>query len=193
MFFDLIKINELISGYQYFVLFPLVVIEGPIVTVIAGFLASLKQLNFLTAFWVIVMGDLLGDALHYFIGRWGKETSIQRWGRYFGITPERVARLEQHFKEHSGKTLLLGKLLHGVGASFLVAAGVARMSFSRFILFNLIGTLPKTLFLMLLGYYFGKATSRIESYFEIAGIIFLLIGMIVFAILYYIAKKKKYD
>jgi len=193
MFFDLTKINELIIGYQYLILFPLVVLEGPIVTVIAGFLTSIKQLNFFATFWVVVAGDLAGDALHYFIGRWGKKTSILRWGRYFGITPERIIRLEHHFKDHSGKTLLLGKLLHGIGASFLVAAGIARMSFMRFMLFNFIGTLPKTLFLMLIGYYFGKAIAKIDSYLEFVGVIFLIFSIISFAILYYFARKNKYE
>lgn len=187
----LIKINELIVGYQYLILFPLVVVEGPIVTVIAGFLTSINQLSFVIAYPLIVAADLVGDSLCYLLGRWGRVAFIERWGRYIGVTHDRIEQVKHHFDRHSGKTLLLGKLLHGIGTSFLVVAGMVRMSYFRFLLFNFIATVPKSLILFLIGYYFGKGISKINSFLEMVGVIFLIIGIIAFAALYYFQKNKK--
>jgi membrane protein DedA with SNARE-associated domain len=184
---SLVQINELLLGYQYLVLFPLVVVEGPIVTVITGFLSSLHQFNFLTAYIVIVIADVTGDCFYYALGRWGKDTVIKRWGSYIGLTAKRIARLETHFDRNSGKTLLLGKIMHGVGTSFLVAAGVAKMSLPKFIWYNLLGTIPKSFVLLLIGYYFGRAINAINSYLELLGAIFLgvlIIGLIIYFFYY---------
>jgi membrane protein DedA with SNARE-associated domain len=44
-------------------LFPLAVVEGPIVTVIAAYLASLGYLNIFAVFAVVVAADLVGDSI----------------------------------------------------------------------------------------------------------------------------------
>ena len=83
--------------------------------------------------------------MYYELGYYGRQRLINRWGHFLGITLERVERLEKHFEKHSGKTLIIGKLSHGVGAVVLVAAGIARVPFRKFIWDNFIHSLPKSL------------------------------------------------
>jgi membrane protein DedA with SNARE-associated domain len=166
--------TTVLAQYGYLALFPLVVLEGPIVSVLAGFLASLGIFNFFLLFFVVVAGDVTGDLAHYAIGRWGRKKFIDRWGKYLGLTNERVLQVEKHFEKHQAKTLLLGKISHGIGGIPLVAAGVARMPLGEFFLINLVATLPKSLALLLLGYFFGRAAARINSIFELVA--FLLAG-----------------
>ena len=138
-------ITAWLIAYRYAILFPLVIIEGPIVTILAGFLASLGQLNFLICYPIIVVGDVIGDVFMYAQGRWGGKPAVIRWGHYFGIKPEIIVRLEEHFKKHPGNTLVFGKISHFFGGPVLIAAGMARMKFSKFLWFNVLGTLPKSL------------------------------------------------
>ena len=176
--------------YRYLVLFPLVVFEGPIVSVLAGFLATLGIFNFFLAFFVVVTGDITGDLAHYAIGRWGRKKFIDRWGKYLGITSERVLRIEKHFEKHKIKTLLIGKISHGIGGIPLVAAGIARMPIGEFFLINLAATLPKSLALLLVGYFFGQAAAKINSIFE--GVAFFMAGiLILFFIAYYFYRSRK--
>jgi membrane protein DedA with SNARE-associated domain len=52
--FSLIQVIGWLVHYKYVVLFPIMVVEGPIITVLAGFLASLGSLNLLAAYSIVV-------------------------------------------------------------------------------------------------------------------------------------------
>lgn len=153
----------LLEVYKYHLLFPVSVIEGPIISVIGGFLCST---GFLSVYWtyaVLIMGDMVGDTLYYSIGRFGGRPILRRWGKFLRFDEDRVIRTENHFKNHAGKTLLIGKT-QAVGGIVLVAAGLSKMPFFRFLGFNLIGTSVKSLILLIVGFYFGKAYRLIETY-----------------------------
>ena len=193
MFFSLDQISHLLLQYKYFILFPIAVIEGPIVTVIAGFLSSLGHMDFLTAYAVIIFGDIAGDIIHYVIGYWGGESFIKKWGKYFGVSPERVLHLEKHFDNHGVKTLFIGKLAHGIGGIFLFAAGMARMSFLKFTATNLLAILIKSLALLIVGFYFGQALTRINSFLEFFGALSISLGISALFICFHYYRKKVSD
>jgi len=190
MFFSLSQIIQALLRFRYLVLFPIVVFEGPIATVLAGFLISLGYFNFWLAYSTIIVADLAGDWLHYAVGRWGRKKFIDRWGKYLSITNERVLRLEKHFENHKGKTLALGKISHGVGGVVLVAAGAARMPLGEFLFINLLVTLPKSLALLAIGYYFGEAYARINTYLEYTAIISFGIALLAMIIYYFYFPRK---
>ncbi len=145
-------------------LFPLAVVEGPIVTVIAAYLASLGYLNIFAVFAVVVAADLVGDSIMYLLGRFGHDVIVKRWGPRFGVDARQLAGIEAHFRSRGGRTLLIGKLTHAVGFIILFIAGASRMPFLSFILYNLLGTLPKSLFFLVIGYTVGYAYNEIDSY-----------------------------
>lgn len=181
----------LLGTYQYLFLFPLVVVEGPIATVLAGFLASVGQLNLLLTYGVIVVADVTGDSLYYAFGRYGGRKFIERWGRFVGIKMQAVERMEKHFKQHAGKTLVIGKVTHAVGAVVLVAGGIAKVPFWKFVWYNLLPTIPKSLLLLLLGFYFGQAYAKINTYLDNAAIGIVLLT-IVFVVVYVVAQRVIY-
>ena len=110
----------------------MVVVEGPIITVIAGFLSSPGHLNIFIAYGVVVVGDLTGDTVSYMLGRWGGIKFVKRWGRYIGLTAERVQKFEEHFNHHAAKTIILGKLAYSIEMPFLFAAGFAKVPYKFF-------------------------------------------------------------
>ncbi len=152
-------------AYKYWLIFPITVIEGPIITVISGFLASTGVLNGYWAYGVLVVADLVGDILHYSLGRYGRDSAVfKKWGKYLGYAEKHEATLERHFQKHTGKTLVLGKIAHGLGGAVLIAAGVAKVNFWEFFWYNLLATVPKTLILFLIGYYLGSYYVQIDKY-----------------------------
>jgi len=184
MFFNLDTIFLWLISYKYLIIFPIVVFEGPIITILTGFLISLGYLNFWIAYPILIAGDLTGDSLYYFIGRFGREKLINKFGRFLGITMENVKKLESHFAKHPKKTLAASKISHGLGPIFMIAAGLAKYSYRKFIIFNLITTGLKTLLLVLVGYYFGETYSKIDTYLDYTGLILLVLFAIIYIVIF---------
>jgi len=182
------QIISLLIHYKYLLLFPIIAIEGPIATVLAGLLTSAGYMNFFAAYATVVAGDMAGDSFYFVLGLWGREKLIKRWGKYLGITIDRVERIEKHFNDHIGKTLIIGKLSHIFGVVVLLAAGLAKIRFRDFFKYDLIATLPKSIILILAGYFFGRAAIRSIQYFDSSalGTFFVVILLIV---IYFAIKK----
>ncbi len=178
-----------LTSYKYVALFPLAVIEGPIITVITGFFSSLGYINFFLAYVVIVSGDLAGDVIYYLAGRFGGRKFVDKWGKYLGIGENQIESLEKQFAKRGSKLLFIGKMSHGVGGAFLVAAGMIKMPFDKFLSANFLATLLKSAILLLIGYYFGHAFAAINSYLEKISVISL--GAAVTAAIGYILYRRR--
>ncbi len=179
----------LIAKYGYLILFPVAFFEGPIVTIAAGFFVSLGYINLLPAYFIIVVGDLAGDCVHYLIGYKGGEKFIAKWGKYLKIEASDVTPLENQFKKRGGVLLLTGKILHGIGGAFLVAAGIVKMSFRKFFIYNLAGTLIKSMALLLVGFYFGAALGAIDSF--LSKLVVILTGSAIVLLIIYLLYFRK--
>ena len=187
MIFPLQQVAQWIFCYKYLVLFPIMVIEGPIITIIAGFLISSGNLNSLASYLVLVSGDVTGDSIYYAIGRWSKGIIFGKWGRFLGITKERIGQLETYFYHHKAKSLFIGKWSHAVGAPILAAAGLARVPYGEFLAINFLATLPKTLLLLLIGFYFGRSYKRIATYLDYTAILMIALAFLL-VILYIVMR-----
>jgi membrane protein DedA with SNARE-associated domain len=170
MWFSLNTLFGWVLAYRYAVLLPIAIVEGPIISVIAGFLISIHVMEFWIAFGILVLGDIIGDIFLYGLGRWGRNSLLSRWGPKFGATPERMEKFEKLFKTHAKKTLLFGKWGHAFGFPILISAGAVKERFDEFFWMSVGGTIPKTLFLLAIGFYFGAAYSAIDKYFTYAAI-----------------------
>lgn len=154
---------------------PLAVLEGPIVTVIAAWLASQGAFPIWAVALVVIVADLVGDVGLYALGRWGLGLIPARLRRRLHLEPEHLATLEGHFDEKGGRTLLFGKFTHSMGFAVLVAAGAGRMSLGRFAFFNFLGTVPKSLFFVGLGYLFGAAYTQVDHWIARVSLIFFVL------------------
>ena len=56
-------ILQILHYYKYFAIFPIAVVEGPIISIITGFLASRGIISFLGGFIAVWLGDFISDAI----------------------------------------------------------------------------------------------------------------------------------
>ena len=152
----------LLSTHGIAILAPLAVIEGPIVTVIAAWLASVGLLNLWEVLICVVLADLVGDSLLYLAGRFGLDWIPLRWRKGLLLNRRRIVRLVRMFQANGVKILFIGKLTHGAGFAVLLAAGAARMPFLTFLTANFVATVPKCLALAAVGYFAGAAYGQIS-------------------------------
>ncbi len=187
-------ILQTLIRFGYPLIFVVTIFEGPIITVIGAFLASLGYFNVFTVYAVVVSADMIADILWYLLGYFGREHFIERYGRYVGITAERIIKLERHFSVHAGKTIFLAKITHAIGLPFIIAAGMARVRFKTFVSYSIWATLPKSLIFVFLGYYAGRSYQKINTVLKDFTIAVIMI-VIVFGVLYYFRQKylEKYE
>lgn len=182
-------ITALITSFGLLILAPIAIVEGPIVTVIAAWLASQGLLSLPSVFVVVVLADLVGDGLLYAVGRGLLGRLSPRWRVRLGLLPDKMAVLLDVFHTKGGRVLLAAKWTHAAGLPVLVAAGAARMPFARFLQFNLIGTIPKTLILLAIGYAFGSAHETIAGWISTGGLV--LVGVVGLAGLIWFSWRKR--
>ncbi len=160
-------------AYRYLIIFPLVIIEGPIVMLVCGFLIRLGGFDFLPTYLLLILGDLIGDVAYYYIGKHGARRLVDRFGTWFGIRMSDVERFETLFKAHDTKILFISKITMGFGFAMatLMAAGAAHVPFRKYILINLIGGFIWTAILITIGYFFGNIYLATSENFRIAVVV----------------------
>lgn len=175
-------LQHAVTVYGYAALLPLAVIEGPAVTVFAAFLAAQGLLDVGMVYAVVVAGDLLGDLLYYTAGRFLLQRMVTWRGAWAVRLRHRVGVLAHRIRARAGAMLLFGKLTHSAGFAVLLSAGAARVPIRQFMAYNLLGTLPKSLLLVIIGYWFGRLYLAVQGDLRIAGLIGFLLASGVLAL-----------
>ncbi len=180
----------LLIKYKYEILFPGLVIEGPILTLLAGFLATPAGgsiFNLATLYFVVLFSDVFGDVLYYSVGRWGRGTKLFKWLLYrMKRTEESFIFVEEYFRDHGGKTLALAKITHGLGWPVMVASGSARMKFGRFFAFCFATSIFKSAGLILLGYFYGRSYELVDDYLSYTS--FIITSVVILILVIYIVR-----
>ncbi len=153
----------LLLAYRYPILLPFSVIEGPIATVVGGFLVSLGLMDPFIVYAVVVAGDIIGDAMLYFAGYWGGGY-ILKYGSRFGVTREKMDQAEDYFKGNHRKAVVLSKLFHGVGFTGLLAAGSLKIPYKHYFQTCTFITIIQSMFFLVIGIFFGGAYVSIAKY-----------------------------
>lgn len=172
----------LLTKYGYFILFPLAIIEGPIVSLVVGFLIYLGYLKFLPAYAILLLGDLIPDTVYYYIGRFGSKRKImEKYG-------SRLNLIEKLWREHGRKTMFLSKLAYSLSIPFLISAGLVKMPYKKFISYAFSVTLFQYGIIMAIGYFFGHSYQIAERYIQYAYVIAAAI-LILFIVSYILITK----
>ena len=176
-----LQLIAMLGHYGYWVLIPIAVIEGPAITMVAGALVAAGQMDGVTACVLLVLADLVGDLLYYALGRYGHGPLAGRISKWLKVTPEKLARLEQRFRANDWKLILIGKT-QGLGSIILYFAGASRMPFGRYMMLNLLGTVPKVIIFELIGYFLGLGVLSSAHYINYVtammfGAAFILLGL----------------
>lgn len=177
------QIIQFLTEYGYVILLPLMIVEGPIATIIGAFMASLGFFDIWIIFALSIAGDLIGDLILYGVGyKWGM-SFVNHIGKYVGITRKLVLRLEKFFVLHGGKTVLMVKATTGLCWAAFVTAGVVKMPLRRFVKFSFFGGILWSGFLVIMGYFFGYLYEQIAQYITYAGWIIFGAAVVVFAMI----------
>lgn len=106
---------------------------------------------------VLMAAAVLGDNTNYWIGRWfgGK---VLHWGEGSSRLFNRGAYLKAHafYETYGPMTMVLARFIPLVRTFAPFVAGVARMTYVRYFMFDLLGAVLWVFSLSLAGYWFGN-------------------------------------
>jgi membrane protein DedA with SNARE-associated domain len=141
--------------------------------------------------WVIsaaAAGAIVGDTLGYWIGRRGGRGLVLRLtGKYF-IKREHLEKAEVFFLHHGGKAVFFGRSVSYLRVLTALLAGVSRMYYPKFLLFNALGGIAWAVVFGLAGYAFGKNLGFLEE--RIREIGWGALAVFIMAVIAYILWKK---
>ena len=149
------QIIQFFITYKYLAIFPIAVVEGPIITIISGFLVSRGRLELFPVLFVVFLGDVVSDLAYYFLGRGSRH--MTKLLKFFHISDEKIQRLEKQFESSPWKTMIVAKMSYGLGSIFMIASGASRMSLKKFIEYIASLNFVRSSVLLSIGYYFGRA------------------------------------
>lgn len=186
------SIFQFLHHYGYWMMLPLMIIEGPVVTLLAAMMASLGAFNVFVVLLFSILGDLIGDVAFYALGyRYGMGF-VRRVGKYIGITETLVLKMEKYFAHHGGKTIFAVKSTTGLCWATFTTAGIVKMDFKKFVKYSFYGGIVWSSFLVIMGYFYGYLWREIRDYIKSIGWVIFAVAIVTFvAITIYKNRKAK--
>ncbi len=167
------------AAYGYWTLIVALLLEnagvplpGETVLLFASFLAYSQHELHLGL--IILFGTLactLGDNLGYFIGHRGGRPLLDRYQRFFRIRPRTIARGERLFERHGAKTVFVARFIFGMRIITGPLAGVLRMPWKKFVLFNFLGAVLWVSTISSIGFLFGRHWETLLRFMRDANIL----------------------
>jgi membrane protein DedA with SNARE-associated domain len=180
-------VTHLVQTYGLFLLFGLVAMEstgvpipGETALIAAAILASNGRLNIVAVVVVASAAAIVGDNLGYWIGRVGGRRLLARWAPLERWSERVLPRAERFFDRHGGKTVFIGRFVGVLRITSAWLAGVGRMPWWRFLLWNAAGGIVWATVVSLVAYYSGRAAAdAIGRYGLLAGVAALVLVVVV--------------
>ena len=133
--------------------------------------------------FILSMAAVLGDAVNYFLGLQMEEHVFEK-GRIRFIKHEHLLAAKTFYERHGGKAIVLARFVPLVRTFTPFVAGVARMGYRRFALYNIAGGIGWVTLMSLAGYWLGNIPF-IKSHFEQVVIAIVAISLLPVAIAAY--------
>ncbi|HSX45715.1 MAG TPA: DedA family protein [Candidatus Saccharimonadia bacterium] len=165
---------------------------GDTLLLAAGIFAAQGKLPIVLTIAVIALAAIAGDNVGYHIGK--------RYGRRLFSKPdspvfkqEYVHQAEAFYEKYGSKTMLIAHFLPIIRTFAPAVAGVARMDYRRFFIFDAIGDIAWATVVTLIGYWFGSKIPNVDHYImlAVAAVVLITLGPTVYHLIKaYIEKRR---
>jgi membrane-associated protein len=180
-------LGELIQQYHtftYVILFVVIFAEtgfvftpflpGDSLLFAAGTFAAIGSLNVHLLFLILALAAIIGDTVNYWIGHYLGPKLFERNSRF--LKKEYLDRTHKFYEKYGGKTILIARFVPIVRTFAPFVAGIGAMTYSKFIMFNIVGGVLWCALFVYGGYFFGNLSLIKNNFsFVILAIIFISI------------------
>lgn len=141
----------------------------------AGAIATVENsgLNVNLMALLLIMAGIIGDFVNYSIGKRLGPKIFRREDSWL-LNKEHLVRTQNFYEKYGAKTIIIARFAPIVRTFAPFVAGIGKMNYSRFIIYNAIGSVLWVTSFLYAGYFFGNLPS-VKRNFHI--IIFGVIGV----------------
>ena len=166
-------------------------IPGETILLVAGYFASTGVFRVPLVMLVAATGAVIGDNIGFAIGHHYGRGFLLRVGRFFFLTPKRIEHMENYFKSHGNKTILVARFITGLRVFAALLAGASRMPWRVFVVYNVAGAVLWSFVITLLGYLFGQSLPLLVKWVGRTGTILLIVAIILGLIMWRVRRHRK--
>ena len=148
----------------------------------SGQVAGVKPLQLVVVIIVALVGELLGSAAGYAIGRYGGRALVDRVGKYVLLTHKDLDRAEAWFARRGEPVVLFGRFIPLLRSFVSFAAGLGEMALPKFAVFTVIGCAVWCTALCSLGYSLGSSYNHVLKAFSFAGYVLGALAVVAVAL-----------
>ena len=182
-----------VHHYGLFALFLIVMAEssgvpvpGETALVAAGVFAQRGHLNIATVIAVAAVAAVVGDNIGYWVGRSGGRSVVERWS----FASRSLPWSERFFERHGPKTIFLARFIAVLRVTAAWLAGMSRMHWWTFFLWNAAGGICWAALVGLVAYYVGQAAAAaISTYGLIGGAVVIALAAVGLVALHFWRKR----
>jgi membrane protein DedA with SNARE-associated domain len=167
-------------------------VPGETILLLASFLAySEHKLALPYIILVGIFAATLGDNLGFAIGFYGGRPLLERYQKTLHIRPSVIARGEELFTRYGAATIFVARFIAGMRIVAGPVAGVLRMSWRKFLLFNFLGAVVWVSVIAGVGYFFGKHWEGLVDLVEDANIAIAIVVVVFAAVFWWRRRREK--
>jgi membrane-associated protein len=141
-----------------------------------GTLAATGSLNIGWLFVILSAAAILGDSANYAVGKYFGSIILKKQGAWF-LKKEHIDRTHRFYEKYGSKTIVLARFVPIVRTFAPFVAGVGRMSYTRFLTYNVAGGLLWITLFVFGGYFFGH-TPIVQKNFGLVIIAIIIISIL---------------
>lgn len=161
-----IDLKDLIEAVGYVGLFAIVFAEsglffgfflpGDSLLFTAGFIASQGVFSLPVLMGLLIVAAITGDSVGYWSGeKFGRRLFTNE--KSFWRNPKRLEAAHAFYEKHGGKAIVLARFIPAVRTFVPIAAGMAGMSYRKFLFWNVFGGIGWVVSMTAGGYYLTDA------------------------------------
>jgi membrane protein DedA with SNARE-associated domain len=158
-------------------------LPSEIIMPFSGYLVSTGAFSLWGVAVAGALGCVVGSVLAYWVGITGGRPMAEKYGKYILISKHDLDIADRFFAKYGSGAVFFSRLLPVVRTFISLPAGIARMNFTRFVIYTFVGSLPWCYALAYLGKKLGDNWNTLGVYFHkfdlVIGII-IVIGFIWF-------------
>jgi membrane protein DedA with SNARE-associated domain len=166
-------------------------VPGETILLLASFLAySEHRLHLPYIILVGVCAATLGDNVGFAIGFYGGRPLLERYQKTLHIRAATLTRGEDLFRRYGSAAIFVARFIAGMRVIAGPLAGVLRMPWRKFFLFNFLGAVVWVTVIASAGHFFGKHWSALVQVVRDTNIAMVIVAVVLIALFWWRQRKK---